>query len=477
MKRVLPVLLVSVSLGVCGVSRADSWIYEFIEVPPFYDLGHWYESSLAVTPEGMPRVAYCNTGRPAGGRLLTYAEKGEAGWSTEFVDATHEGDAPSLVLDASGIPHISFSRSNGVYYARRNGGQWVYETINNAGGWGTLILCSSLALAADGPCVSYTYVENDSLQYSYRDATGWRLKCIDHGTRPKGVVSSLAVDPGDVSHVIYSDEEPYELWHATGKDGLPWDYGQIASDAWLGSTAALKCDSSGRLHLCYHAPVRDTSLYYASRDDSGWHRELVDGAPSSGAQIVLDQSGMPHILYYRAGELMYAYKDDAGWHTENVSAGCSYYTFYGGASLAVDSSGRPHVSVNSQWDLAYLRRWIGLAMDCRGPTGWGRGIKVDVDWSFRKVSGVVDVYLAIQPPGGGLLFVGPGPALWRQVTPIARRVRVSGDMRGTLALTVGVKPPNGDYTFMAACVPAGSSVADFSTHLGDGINKAVVSVH
>jgi hypothetical protein len=422
----------------------------------------------------MPCIAYSNTMHPA----LKYAAKDQTGWHIEDVDRQHDEGLPSLVLDSSGLPHISYSGGSGqgILYARNTGGSWILETIRG----GTLIFYSSIALAADGPCVSYTIAEvgSDWLKYSYRGATGWTLKDLNRPSLTQEIISSLALDSQDVSHVVYTELNSNELWHVSGRNGYEWTYGKIISDGWLGSSSALRCDSAGHLHLCYlEGPTVDDSLFYAYRDDSGWHHETVDDPPCSGAGIALDPSGMPCILYFKYSDLMYAYKDGAGWHIENVTEGSTQYVLYGVTSLAVDSSGRPHVTANGQWDFVYGKRWVGLALDCGEPSAWGKGIKVDVNWSFRGVAGTVDVYLAVKLPSGALLFLDPKMNAQTKVVPVARGMQVSGDMRGALALAVGSKPPNGDYTFMAVCVPAGSPVTNFANHLGDGINEDVVDVH
>lgn len=480
MKRLIPCILAGIVICRGGVSHAASWSFEVVEAPPPYDFSHWYVSSLALDAGGMPQIAYVNIDRPAGGRLLTFASKGPGGWQIEYADTAHDADAPALLLDVSGVPHISYTRTNGLYYARRDGAAWSFEPIFNAGGWGTLIPCSSITLAADGPCVSYTIAETgaDWLKYSYRRATGWMLKDLNRPSLTQGVTSSLAVDPQDVSHIAYTELNDGGLWHAAGKGGAPWDYERVAADASPGSTAALACDSSGRLHLAYLAAAGgDSSLAYGLRDAAGWHLEAVGEAPSSGAPLTLGPADEPCILYfYRYNDVIYAYRDGGAWRTENVSAAASRYTLCHDISLAVDASGRPHATADSQFGLVYGKRSLGLSLDCRGPNAWGSGIEVDVDWSFRGIENTVDAYLAIRPPGGGLLFLGPGLALREQAVPIVRGMRVSGDMRGTLALTAGAKPPRGEYTFMAVCVPTGSPVADFSTHLGDGINEDVVDV-
>ena len=108
--------------------------------------------SLAVTEEGLPRIAYLDDNR---GRLK-YAELGEAGWWAETVDSRPEvGYDPSLALDAGGRPHISYGdfRDGDLEYVTRVGGRWSSETVDSDGWVG---LGSSIALdAEDTPHITY----------------------------------------------------------------------------------------------------------------------------------------------------------------------------------------------------------------------------------------------------------------------------------------------------------------------------------
>jgi len=85
-----------------------------------------------------------------------------------------------------------------------------------------------------------------------------------------------------------------------------------------------------------------------------WHIETVDSAGYVGwyTSIALDSSGHPHISYLSIpGDLKYAYYDGT-WHIETVdkTGNVGLHT-----SIALDSSGHPHISYydDTNGDLKY----------------------------------------------------------------------------------------------------------------------------
>jgi hypothetical protein len=75
-----------------------------------------------------------------------------------------------------------------------------------------------------------------------------------------------------------------------------------------------------------------------------WRIERVDsGMVGEHSSIALDSSGRPHISYYDyfKDDLKYAYRGDSGWVTETVDSAGSVGAY---TSLALDSSDHPHIS-------------------------------------------------------------------------------------------------------------------------------------
>lgn len=73
---------------------------------------------LALDPDGQPHIVYRD---PATGKLML-ASRTDTGWATETL---FEGDNPSLAIDVTGTPHLTYSTPDGhVAYARRGSNGW-----------------------------------------------------------------------------------------------------------------------------------------------------------------------------------------------------------------------------------------------------------------------------------------------------------------------------------------------------------------
>ena len=122
--------------------------------------GRTYYSDLKVGSDNVPRVAYYDELPiyPTVG-VLKFAELTELGWQSTIIDGGTPRDAsdadvvgwhPSLALDATDKPHVSYADFSGeaIKYATRSGGDWATEVIEE----GTYMvgLMSSLAIDSTG---------------------------------------------------------------------------------------------------------------------------------------------------------------------------------------------------------------------------------------------------------------------------------------------------------------------------------------
>jgi hypothetical protein len=137
---------------------AGNWSYSTIN-----ESGMTWYSDLKVGSDDKPRVAYHEqlpysqeTGFMG---VVKYAEPTESGWQSTLVDggtprevvgADYVGWHPSLALDASNTPHISYADLGGqaIKYATLSSGTWSTEIIDQ--GTYMIGLMSSLAIDQDG---------------------------------------------------------------------------------------------------------------------------------------------------------------------------------------------------------------------------------------------------------------------------------------------------------------------------------------
>jgi hypothetical protein len=278
-------------------------------------------------------------------------------WRIELVDgAGSVGQQNSLALDSSGYPHISYydSTSDVLKYAYKDATGWHIEVADYVGG-----RFNSLALDSAGyPHISHYSYSTGDLRHAYKDAAGWHRELVDGLLSDDvGQYTSLAL-LNSQPHISYYDVTHGDLKYAY-KDagGSPhWETVDTSGDVGRGSSLAL--DSSGRPHITYY-DLTQGYLKYAFQDAGGWHINTLDTSSDAGRYnaLVLRQTlpvKLLHVSYTRynhatvQGDLRYAYTDILGWHFETVA---DAENLFGWTALAVESSGRPHISLHNRADL------------------------------------------------------------------------------------------------------------------------------
>jgi hypothetical protein len=310
-------------------------------------------TSLVLDDEGHPHISYCKlTSSGLSCTNLKYAWHDGTTWHTETADDDYNTGAwTSLILDSSGRPHITYSRSNPkeLRYAYKHQGEWYVETIDNQGQYSSLVMepysprrlhvsyygnvsqtlkyayndgtwhveeadtnapvggHTSLAIWAyafptpvESPRIAYYDWSNINLKYAYQDHTGWNHETVDEGAGIIGWYTSLALDSGNDPHISYQDYHNLNLKHAY-LDGSQWYSETVDWDGDIGSYTSLALNGSDRPHISYYDGHPNYNLKYAYHDGLDWQIETVDGHGvmlGSHTSLALDASGWAHISYY-----------------------------------------------------------------------------------------------------------------------------------------------------------------------------------
>ncbi|MCX7021981.1 MAG: hypothetical protein NTW26_06880, partial [bacterium] len=311
--------------------------------------------------------------------LLFLASVSSAGeWRFVSLDAGLNPQNPSLKLDTTGDPHISYYTpiSADLKYAHWDGIVWRIETVDSEGYVG---LYSSLALDSSAhPHISYYDSDNRAIRYAHWDGNEWLIETVDTGSEV-GACNCLAVDDSDRPHIAYIDYSNDNLKYASW-DGNAWRIETVDSAGSVYGFPSLALDSNNNAHISYCDYSQ--CLKYASWDGDEWLIETVDSGNFYCTSLTLDLYGYPRIAYEGtvSGKvrLKYARWDGDEWLLETVGSEGG-----GSISLALDSSEYPHISYYyaPAYDVKYASldgdEWLIETVDSEDQVGWINSLALD----------------------------------------------------------------------------------------------------
>jgi len=320
---------------------------------------------------------------------ITVPVTAQTSWNTEDVDASPQtGYYTAIAIDSSGNPHISYSdyttTTNSLYYAHKDSSGWHIEKLDS----GDVEGATSIAIDTFGyPHISYHQHTNlghpvCELKYAYKDASGWHIETVESGNIVGGS-NSLVLDSANRPHIAYSDNSLQAL-KVADYTGSKWDISIVDPTGW-GWAASMRIDSLSRFQIAY-LDYNSGSLKYALKDAaSSWKIETVDvGAAHDvlSASLAVDSSNRPHIAYGLSQPtrmLKYAYKDASGWQIASISPG-GYF-----ASLTLDSADRPHIACEGYYGtLDYTHKEVdGWHSDNVDSYGYFPSIAIDASGQLR----------------------------------------------------------------------------------------------
>lgn len=214
----------------------------------------------------------------------------------------------------------------------------------------------------------------------------WRLDLVDaHGD--VGESPALVLDPDGYARIAYYDRDSRDVRMASW-DGVMWWYETVAEDVLISSAPlganpaiALACDPGDGYQVLYEVSLSDRHIMrHAVGNLYGlWAISQVDVSVdgphgrSMNPSIVVDDNHVTHVLYSRPksspthlfpdeNRLIYGRLVGSLWQLEGISGTAGGRSNdYGGPSLAVDASGKAHVSYDipesgGAFSLRYARR-------------------------------------------------------------------------------------------------------------------------
>jgi Secretion system C-terminal sorting domain len=320
-------------------------------------------------------------------------------WQIEPVaDNSGIGCDCDLEIDAVGGLHVGFNTEYNdgecVDYACKTSDDdsWIIDNYDCVPIW-FIGHNSEIALTSTGQFGAvYDQIENipppktrddyvNVINYASYDGGSWSIEQVtDDGEDLAGSIS-LAYDNSNVPHLFYGEQDngTCRIFHRWKQDS-EWQIELIDSNDAQDVHGLI--DDSDVKHIAYYHNNHRT-LKYGVNSGSGWQLTTIEspGATCSGLDMVLDENGIPHVVFRGPGWLLrHGWFDGENWQVETI-----YDDALGFPSIAIDPSGTIHVcysifSESTDRPLAYSSNdgsgWVTEVVD-QEVSCWNTAMDID----------------------------------------------------------------------------------------------------
>jgi hypothetical protein len=326
------------------VEAALTWNLTTVET------GSFSFPSLVLDSSGNPNISYYDEIN----QNLKYAKWTGTSWSIQSVEPAGSGyDVSSLALDSNNVPHILYSKytMGQLRHAVWTGSAWNIEVISQT-------LTDSPGIAYD-ELGNFQIIFRSQLVLKYAKLTGssWAITTVDNEGL-NGFGNSLTTDNNGNPHISYigaaeGEKQPlrYAKW-----TGANWNI-QVVDSTGVCFYSSIALDSNGNPHISYSYKTNQTttilSIRYAKWTGTEWNIQTVSSATNTGyfSSIVMGSSNNPQICYEDwegMGSLKYANWTGSAWNVQTVDASNA-----GLGAMVLHSTGNPRVSYSGDTGLKY----------------------------------------------------------------------------------------------------------------------------
>ena len=244
-----PAILPTVETAANQSQPVGAFVWEIGEV----DKGT--KPSIALTSDGTPYVAYMLEAMPG---YVKNAIKNGPGWDISTIKEGYFYGPLDISIGPDDVAHVTYhdhqensfqpNKGDAVVAVESEGG-WDIETIFDSGhdGWDTRIT------VADDGSVHVSAIDPEEfggrgVEYYVRDDTGkWKVESIGSGSLTYKYATSVGVDPEGAPHLAFFDQKSNDLALATRSDS-GWTIEVVDGDGDTGLFSSLVIDADGRFH-------------------------------------------------------------------------------------------------------------------------------------------------------------------------------------------------------------------------------------